>query len=145
MYENAAMGDDRALEEYLEAEKLTEETIAGLIMERKIFPCYFGSALKVEGVQQLLDGLAEYMETNADEPADFGARVYKISRDDKGNRLTHMKVTSGKLKVKEVLENHPEDGEHWEEKVNQIRIYSGDKFEAVPEVLAGTDLCSDRS
>ena len=137
-YENAAMGDDRALEEYLEAEKLTEETIAGLIMERKIFPCYFGSALKVEGVQQLLDGLAEYMETNADEPADFGARVYKISRDDKGNRLTHMKVTSGKLKVKEVLENHPEDGEHWEEKVNQIRIYSGDKFEAVPEVLAGT-------
>ena len=137
-YENAAMGDDRALEEYLEAEKLTEETIAGLIMERKVFPCYFGSALKVEGVQQLLDGLAEYMETNADEPADFGARVYKISRDDKGNRLTHMKVTSGKLKVKEVMENHPEDGEHWEEKVNQIRIYSGDKFEAVPEVSAGT-------
>ena len=137
-YENAAMGDERALEEYLEAEKLTEETIAGLIMERKVFPCYFGSALKVEGVQQLLDGLAEYMETNADEPADFGARVYKISRDDKGNRLTHMKVTSGKLKVKEVLENHPEDGEHWEEKVNQIRIYSGDKFEAVPEVSAGT-------
>lgn len=137
-YENAAMGDEKALEEYLETDKLSKETITALIRERKLFPCYFGSALKVEGVEALLAGLAEYMQFEADENAAFGARIYKISRDEKGNRLTHLKVTSGKLKVKEVLDNHLEGEEHWEEKVNQIRIYSGNKFEAVLEVSAGT-------
>lgn len=137
-YENVAMGDETALEEYLEHEILSKETISTMIRKRKVYPCYFGSALKVEGVQTLLDGLAEYMESSANPEALFAARVYKISRDDKGNRLTHMKVTAGKLKVKEVLKNHAEGEEHWEEKVNQIRIYSGDKFEVVPEVEAGT-------
>ena len=107
-----------------------------MIKERKVFPCYFGSALKGYGVEALLDGIAAYAMPG-EYSGDFGAKVYKISRDSQGNRLTHLRITSGILKVKDTLENAPESSEHWEEKVNQIRIYSGEKYEMVQEAGAG--------
>ena len=138
-FDALAMCDEAAMEEYLEHAEVSEETTAELIAGRKVFPCYFGSALKVEGVREFLEGIARYTScADAESEKDrFGARVYKISRDAQGNRLTHMKVMSGVLKVKDILENSADSSEHWEEKVNQIRIYSGEKFEAVQEAGAG--------
>lgn len=138
--ENVAVCDDSSLEEYLESGELSEETIAQLVKSRKVFPCYFGSALKVQGVQEFLDGMERYacrMEGDAaQEDRPFGARVYKISRDPQGNRLTHLKIIAGCLKVKDTLYGH--DGwEDWEEKVNQIRIYSGERFETVQTAETG--------
>ena len=112
----------------MEHETVRNEDICRLIRERKIFPCYFGSALKLDGVQELLAGFEEYMKP-FDGKKEFGARVFKISRDDKGERLTFLKVTGGKLVVKMPINK--------EEKINQIRIYSGAKYEAVNEVEAG--------
>ncbi len=145
-YEELAMCEDAALDEYMESGKLKEETIVRLIAERKVYPCYFGSALKLWGVQGFLEGLGRYArpwagDRRTDEAAgrtgSFGARVYKISRDSQGNRLTHLRVTGGCLKVKDMLTSGPEAAEQWEEKVNQIRIYSGEKYEAVQAAEAG--------
>ena len=115
----------------MEHESVRKEDICRLIKERRVFPCYFGSALKLEGVQELLYGFERYMEpyTGTEE---FGAKVFKISRDDKGERLTFLKVTGGKLVVK-----MPVNLVDKEEKVNQIRIYSGAKYETVSEVESG--------
>lgn len=129
--ENLAMCDETVLETYLEEGEISEKQIRELIARRKVFPCYFGSALKSQGIQEFLEGLETYTKV-PDYPELFGAKVYKISRDEKGSRLTHMKITGGSLKVKQVL-----SGEDWEEKVDQIRIYSGAGFEAVKEVSAG--------
>ena len=129
--ENLAMCDETVLETYLEEGEISEKQIRELIARRKVFPCYFGSALKSQGIQEFLEGLETYMKV-PDYPDAFGAKVYKISRDEKGSRLTHMKITGGNLKVKQVL-----SGEDWEEKADQIRIYSGAGFEAVKEVPAG--------
>ena len=133
--EELSMCDETVMESYLENGEITASQIQTLIRERKVFPCYFGSALKLEGVQELLDGLEKYMDgpvsgTHAEEA--FGAKVYKISRDSQGSRLTHVKITNGVLKVKEILEYMAEE-EPMQEKVNQIRIYSGDKYEMVQE------------
>ena len=128
-FENAATCSEEALEEYLENGELSLETLKQMIGKRQIFPCYFGSALKVQGVEEFLEGIREYTEGTAaagEEP--FGAKVFKITRDSQGNRLTHLKITRGTLKVKESF---------GEEKINQIRIYSGEKFESVQEVSAG--------
>lgn len=134
-YENLAMCEEEILEQYLESGQVAEEEIPRLIRERKVFPVYFGSALKLEGVEEFLDGFDQY--TKAPEYGEtFGAKVFKISRDDQGNRLTHMKITGGSIKVKEQLSGMEED-EVWEEKINQIRLYSGEKFEPVPEAKAG--------
>ena len=136
--ENVAMCDEGALEEYLESGEVRTEKIAEMIEERQIFPCYFGSALKMQGVQEFLTGLETYMKVKERETGDvFGAKVYKISRDNQGNRLTHLKVTGGTLKVKEHLSNDVDAVDHWEEKVNQIRIYSGEKYELAQEAEAG--------
>ena len=137
--EELSMCDETVMESYLENGEITTDQIQTLIRERKVFPCYFGSALKLEGVQELLDGLEKYMDgpvsgTHAEEA--FGAKVYKISRDSQGSRLTHMKITNGVLKVKEILEYMAEE-EPLQEKVNQIRIYSGDKYEMVQEAEKG--------
>ena len=129
--ENLAMCDETVLETYLEEGEISEKQIRELIARRKVFPCYFGSALKSQGIQEFLEGLETYMKV-PDYQDTFGAKVYKISRDEKGSRLTHMKITGGSLKVKQVL-----SGEDWEEKADQIRIYSGAGFEAVKEVPAG--------
>ena len=130
--ENLAMCDETVLETYLEEGEISEEQVRELIARRKAFPCYFGSALKSQGIQEFLEGLETYTKV-PDYPDTFGAKVYKISRDEKGSRLTHMKITGGSLKVKQVL-----SGEDWEEKADQIRIYSGAGFEAVKEAPAGS-------
>ena len=129
--EELAMTDEKVLDYFMEHESIRKEDICRLIKERRVFPCYFGSALKLEGVQELLYGFERYMEpyTGTEE---FGAKVFKISRDDKGERLTFLKVTGGKLVVK-----MPVNLVDKEEKVNQIRIYSGAKYETVSEVEAG--------
>ena len=126
--EEIAMTDEAVLDYFMEHETVRNEDICRLIRERKIFPCYFGSALKLDGVQELLAGFEEYMKP-FDGKKEFGARVFKISRDDKGERLTFLKVTGGKLVVKMTINKA--------EKINQIRIYSGAKYEAVNEVEAG--------
>ena len=136
--ENISVCDEAVLEYYLEQDRVEKEQIVRLISERKVFPCYFGSALKLDGVENLLLGLERYTK-NRSYPAEFGAKVYKITRDAQGNRLTHLKVTGGVLKARDVLRGKGEQGtEDWEEKVNQIRLYSGEKFESVGEVPAGT-------
>ena len=137
--ESIAMCDESLLEKYLEHGTLERTDIVKLVAERKLFPCYFGSALKLEGIKQLLRGIETYAPDR--NYADvFGAKVYKIARDEQGNRLTYMKVTGGKLAVKDVLEGKEalHNAEGWSEKINQIRIYSGAKYETVNEVTAGT-------
>ena len=138
--EQVAVCDEQMMEAYLEGEEISREQIRQMIRERKLFPCYFGSALKMTGVEEFLDDLKlRIRETSY--PETFGAKIYKITRDNQGERLTHMKITGGTLKVKSVLSNgRPgETGEGiWQEKVNQIRIYSGEKYTMVSEVKAGT-------
>ena len=135
--ESAAMCDEALLETYLETGTVTEGNLRGLIAGRKIFPCCFGSALKLEGVDGLLDLLDAYApERNY--PDAFGARVYKISRDPQGVRLTWLKITGGKLRVRESINYVNCRGDPVEEKALQLRLYSGDKFTAPEEVSAGT-------
>lgn len=164
-YENLAMCDEEVLEHYLESGAVAQQEIVRLIAQRKVFPCYFGSALKMQGVQELLTGIHDYAKAREYGSA-FGARVFKITRDAQGNRLTHMKITGGRLRVKDLLTNRrPEaaqgmqqeaqpvreeakgqapgtgSGAVWEQKVNQIRIFSGSSFQAVQEVQAG-EVCA---
>ncbi|MHC1723582.1 MAG: NYN domain-containing protein [Aminipila sp.] len=130
-YEQLAMSDETMMETYLEMGHIGEQHIKRAIKERKIFPCFFGSALKLEGIEEFIQGIIKYSIT-PNYSDEFGAKIFKITRDEQGNRLTHMKLNGGNLKVKDVLSNGI-----WEEKVNQIRIYSGQKFEAVNEIEAG--------
>lgn len=134
--EQIAMCDEAMLEHFLETGANDEQDVVNAIAGRKLFPCYFGSALKNEGVSELLDGMNRYVV----EPVrgkEFGARVFKIGRDDKGERLTYMKVTGGVLKLKDVLTLRNSQGEESHEKVNQIRVYSGAKYDMVTQVPAG--------
>lgn len=134
-----AMCRESCMEEYLETGELTRESIADAIADRKVFPCFFGSALKLVGVQDFLQGIGEYA-LSPEYPEEFGARVFKISRDTNGSRLTHMKVTGGTLRVKMFVSNEKSaaEGEKvWEEKADQLRIYDGAKYKAVEEVPAG--------
>ena len=125
--ENVAVCDEQVLEQYLAGEAVGTEQIRKLIRERKLFPCYFGSALKMQGVKEFLADFIRYASIPAYGET-FGARVFKIARDAQGNRLTYLKVTGGSLKVRQVI---------GEEKINQIRIYSGEKYETAEEVGAG--------
>ena len=140
--ENIAVCDESLLEEYLETGEVKQEEIPKLIKERKVFPCFFGSALKVIGVEELLEGLDTYIQDPIYREQ-FGAKVYKIARDAQGTRLTYCKITGGSLKVKTTLTNKKEhvgqkEEDIWQEKVDQIRLYSGEKFESVTEVQAGS-------
>ena len=130
--EGAALCSEELMERYLSGEELTREELAALVVQRQLFPVYFGAALQAEGVEQLLDGVEAYT-LEPEWPQDFGARVFKITRDDRGERLTWLKVTGGQLRVREMLH-----GPDWEEKVNQIRLYSGAKFTAPDAAPAGT-------
>lgn len=129
--ENVAMAEEQVLETYLEHGTIERGEISRLIWERKVFPCYFGSALKNIGVKEFLAGLECYAKERS-YPEEFGAKVYKIARDPQGNRLTYLKVTGGVLKVRDLIRY-----QDVEEKVSQIRIYSGEKYDAVQEVRAG--------
>ena len=127
--EEIAVCDEQAMEEYLEKGSVDADSIRRLVAERKIFPCYFGSALHLQGVEELMNGICTY-QMQKEYPAAFGAKVYKIARDGQGNRLTYLKVTGGTLKVKDVI------GENGD-KVNQIRVYSGEKYELLSAADAG--------
>ncbi|WP_270457949.1 translation factor GTPase family protein [Faecalimonas umbilicata] len=129
--EDVAMAEEQVLETYLEHGTIERGEISRLIRERKVFPCYFGSALKNIGVKEFLAGLECYAKERS-YPEEFGAKVYKIARDPQGNRLTYLKVTGGVLKVRDLIRY-----QDVEEKVSQIRIYSGEKYDAVQEVRAG--------
>lgn len=146
--ENLAMCDEALLDKYMDTGRVEKEDAAELIVSRKAFPCYFGSALKLQGIDEFLEGIEQFTKS-VQYPDFFGAKIYKITRDEQGNRITHMKITGGCLKVKMVLTNRKEQysnkhfdsrekAEDWEEKVDQIRIYSGVKYEAVEEAVAGT-------
>ena len=127
--EAIAVCDEELLESYLATGGLDTALVGKAVAERRIFPCWFGSALKAEGIGEFLDGIREYAVSPA-YPEIFGAKVYKIARDTQGNRLTYLKVTGGELKVKETLPDV-------EGKVNQIRLYSGDKYELLQAAQAG--------
>ena len=138
--EEAAMSEESLLEEYLESGRLDRETLKKAIAGRKLFPCFFGSALKIQGVEELLKGLEMYASSAVCREA-FSARVYKISRDEAGSRLTHLKVTGGVLRVKMPLTNRREgmeESEIWEEKADQIRLYSGSGYQTVNEAGPGS-------
>lgn len=129
--EQLAMCDESLMETYLEKGDIEARQIIKAIKARKAFPCFFGSALKLEGVEAFMQRIVKYTHTPS-YPEAFGAKVFKIARDEQGNRLTYMKLTGGCLKTRDILKK-----EAWEEKVNQIRLYSGEKFEPVHEVEAG--------
>jgi translation elongation factor EF-G len=155
-----AMCEEALMEEFLQKGILSCASIQRAVAAREVFPCFFGSALKLDGVRELIQGLTTYADVQRDASASFGAKIYKISRDNQGNRLTHMKITSGSLKVKSVIEHsgHKEESLQaasqveqadtlqtnslkrtsvLQEKVNQIRIYSGASYSVEQEVSAG--------
>lgn len=135
--ENVALCDEKLMEKYLEHGEISAAEIAKVIKERKIFPCWFGSALKLNGVAEFIGGLEKYT-LEQDYGSEFGARVFKIARDPQGNRLTYMKITGGSLRARSVIGYLPKGGESClEEKANMLRIYSGEKFEPTDEVTAG--------
>ena len=134
--EEISLSDEGLMEEFLETGTLTAEKIQQAILQRKIFPCFFGSALHMWGVDRFLAGLCTYAPQRT-YPEAFGARIFKISRDENGNRLTYLKVTGGSLKVKTLLSGGQGE-EHWEEKADQLRLYSGARYQLLNEAPAGT-------
>lgn len=144
--EAAAMCSDQALEKYLEEGTLDDGYISALISARKIFPCWFGSALKMEGVEEFITGMEKYMRAPV-YPDTPGARVFKITRDEQGNRLTWIKVTGGSLSVRQIVDYYPQDSrsadgtvkeeDKLSEKLTQLRFYSGAKFDAAETAEAG--------
>lgn len=138
--ENAAACDEELMEEFLETDTLSDEGVSKAISQRRIFPCFFGSALKLHGIVELLDALDRY--TVAGEYSDeFGAKVYKISYDSKGSRLTHMKIMGGSLRVRSDVEYTSAAGESVTEKISSVRFYSAEKFRTADTAYAG-EVCS---
>ena len=135
LLEDVAATDEDALDEYLESGSLSAETIRRLIVQRKVFPCFAGSALRMEGIEEFLDGVVALMQEKT-WPDEFAARVYRVSRGAHGERLAWVKVTGGVLRAKEQLSGF-DRGATWNEKVDQVRIYDADSFEIVREVPAG--------
>lgn len=133
--EAAAMTDEAALEEFLEAGALDGTTTRRLFAERHIFPCLFGSALKNEGVAELLDAIAKLAPDRA-WPGEFAARVYRVSRGDRGERIAWLKITGGELHARQQVDGAT-DGIPWSEKINELRIYTGSRFEPISNVSAG--------
>lgn len=132
-FEEISSTDEEMMEEFLEKNSLSEDKIKKAVKNRLIFPCFFGSALKLEGIEELLDGICKY-SSDKDYKEEFGCRIYKISRDKDGNRLTHLKVTGGSIKVKDIIDDS-------DEKINQIRVYSGEKYVTVNQAMPG-DICA---
>lgn len=135
LLEDVAATDEDALDEYLESGSLSAATIRRLIVQRKVFPCFAGSALRMEGIEEFLDGVVALMQEKA-WPDEFAARVYRVSRGAHGERLAWVKVTGGVLRAKEQLSGF-DRGTTWNEKVDQVRIYDADSFEIAREVPAG--------
>lgn len=142
-YEELATCNEELLTEYLETGKLQEKSIARAVAARLMFPVYFGSALQEDNVDGLLNGIEHYAPVK-EYPDDFGARVFKITRDNAGNRLTHLKITGGTLRAKQLIGNRvsaDSEADAWTEKVDSIRIYGGGSFSQVDEVQAG-EICT---
>lgn len=133
--EAAAMTDETALEEFLETGELSDATTRRLFAERHVFPCLFGSALKNEGVAELLDAIAKLAPDRA-WPGEFAARVYRVSRGDRGERIAWLKITGGELHARQQV-NGVADGIPWSEKINELRIYTGSRFEPISNASAG--------
>ena len=133
--EAAAMTDEAALEEFLETGRLSDATTRRLFAERHVFPCLFGSALKNEGVAELLDAIAKLAPDHA-WPDEFAARVYRVSRGDRGERIAWLKITGGELHARQQVDGVA-DGVPWSEKINELRIYTGSRFEPISNVSAG--------
>lgn len=131
--EAVAICDEELLNSFLTDGRISQEQLREKIAERKVFPCLFGSALRLQGIEALLSAITAYAPEKT-YPEAFGARVFKVTRDSQGSRLTHMKITGGTLKAKMELTC----AEDKTEKVNQIRVYSGERFEAVNEAVAGS-------
>lgn len=134
--EEIAVCDDGIMEKYLENGAISDGDIRNAVAARRIFPCIFGSALKNDAVADFMQLMKTYAAAKSYR-TDFGAKVYKISEDERGARLTHMKITGGTLRVKEII-GGVTDGEEWNEKINEIRIYSGAKYESAKEAESGT-------
>lgn len=146
--EDVAMQSETAMESYLESGTIPDETIQEMIADRALFPCFFGSALKMDGIDEFVAGFERYVR-EPEYDSEFGARIYKVSHDTQGNRLTWLKVTGGEFKAKTMLsgtarvgtdlgESKIDDDGMWHEKADQVRVYSGAKFTTVDSVVAGT-------
>lgn len=144
-WDDLSLCSEGLLEECLEKGRVSRETLDEAILNREVFPCYFGAALRLEGVERLLDGLNSHcMLVCYDEDKEFGARVYKITRDNNNNRLTHLKITGGGLRAKQVISNWAsaaKEEERWQEKVDQIRLYNGMSYTTTDRVEAG-EICA---
>ncbi len=138
--EECAMCSERLMEEALENEAVSDEAIAEAVGKRTMFPCFFGSALRLDGTDDFLRALDAYTREK-ERPDRFGAKVFKISEDAQGRRVTHMKITGGSLKVKEKISGRGRGGGEWEEKADRLCIFSGDKARAVEEALPG-EVCA---
>ena len=136
LFESAAMCSEEAMDEYIETGSIGAERLRDMLRRREIFPCCFGSGLRTEGVAEFLDMLELYARPG-DYGEDFSARVYKIARDAQGNRMTFMKVTGGALRVRSLMKYANRDGNAFEEKISQLRIYSGAKYDTAETVLPG--------
>ena len=136
LFESAAMCSEEAMDEYIETGSIGAERLRDMLRRREIFPCCFGSGLRTEGVAEFLDILELYARPG-DNGEDFSARVYKIARDAQGNRMTFMKVTGGALRVRSLMKYADRDGNAFEEKISQLRIYSGAKYDTAETVLPG--------
>ena len=134
--EDAASTDEAALEEYLETGTLSSGMLQRLVAARVLFPVFFGAALRDDGVRELLDGVSRLI-AEKDWPAEFAARVYRVSRGSRGERLAWVKVTGGSLRAKAQVAGVDRRGEPWTEKINEVRLYQGESFETVAEVGAG--------
>lgn len=146
--EDIAMQSETAMESYLESETIPDEAIRKMIADRDLFPCFFGSALKMDGIDEFIAGFERYVR-EPEYDSEFGAHIYKVSHDAQGNRLTWLKVTGGEFKAKTMLsgtarvgtdlgESKIDDDGMWHEKADQVRVYSGTKFTTVDSVVAGT-------
>lgn len=146
--EDIAMQSETAMESYLESGTISDETIRKMIADRDLFPCFFGSALKMDGIDEFIAGFERYVR-EPEYDSEFGAHIYKVSHDAQGNRLTWLKVTGGEFKAKTMLsgtarigtdlgESKIDDDGMWHEKADQVRVYSGAKFTTVDSVVAGT-------
>ena len=138
--ENCALCSEEMMNKYLSEENIPDEDIINAVADRKIFPCFFGSALKMQGVEEFVSAIGRFTR-EPQRQEQFGVKVYKVSYDSKGSRLTHMKIMGGELKVRGEMEYISQDGEKITEKISSIRFYSGEKFRTVEKAESG-DICA---
>ena len=137
LMENLASADEALMEIYLQDGKLADDQVADAVMRRGVFPCLFGSALRLQGTEALLQLLAHFMRGKGQENAPFAGRVYKISSDEQGSRLTHIKIEQGVLRVRDQLEGIDRNGRPWKEKIARLLLYSGAKSRPIEQAYPG--------